>query len=196
MPVFESHYTYRGMRIVPSWGGSMFEALMVPLFVPEARWAPRSWGVNHPLYVRAQIEYGLEEAALRLLGLLPGQQARGGLRQLWSRRPRRRSPRLLLRRRRDPARVVPGPGVRPARGVGQPPRLAEKFPIYGSYGFYDSVNVSTGQVSACILALDNGMIMAALANVLADDAMQHAFVDGPFEGVLRPLLAPEEFTAG
>ena len=47
--VFEGHYTYRGMRIVPSWGGSMFEALMVPLFVPEARWAPRSWGVNHPL---------------------------------------------------------------------------------------------------------------------------------------------------
>ena len=74
--------------------------------------------------------------------------------------------------------------------------LAEKFPIYGSYGFHDSVNVSTGLVSACILALDNGMIMAALANVLADDAMQRAFVDGPFEAVLRPLLAPEEFTAG
>jgi hypothetical protein len=51
--VFEGHYTYRGMRIVPSWGGSMFEALMVTLFVPEACWAPRSWGVNHPLYVRA-----------------------------------------------------------------------------------------------------------------------------------------------
>ena len=29
------HYTYRGMKIVPSWNGTMFEALMVPLFVPE-----------------------------------------------------------------------------------------------------------------------------------------------------------------
>ena len=60
--VFEGHYTYRVMRIVPSWGGSMFKALMVPLFVPEDRWAPKSWGVNHPLYVRAQIEHGLIEA--------------------------------------------------------------------------------------------------------------------------------------
>ena len=74
--------------------------------------------------------------------------------------------------------------------------LAEKFPIYGPYGFDDSVNVSTGVVSACILALDNGMIMAALANALADDAMQRAFVDAAFEGILRPLLAAEEFTAG
>jgi hypothetical protein len=42
--VFEGHYRYRGMQLVPSWGGSMFEALMVPLLVPEARWGPRSWG--------------------------------------------------------------------------------------------------------------------------------------------------------
>ena len=42
--VFEGTYDYRGVRIVPSWGGSMFEALMVPLFVPEDAWAPRSWG--------------------------------------------------------------------------------------------------------------------------------------------------------
>ena len=42
--VYEGSYSYRGMRIVPSWGGSMFEALMVTLFVPEDVWAPRSWG--------------------------------------------------------------------------------------------------------------------------------------------------------
>jgi len=60
--VFEGAYRYRGMRVVPSWGGSMFEALMPALFVPETRWGPRSWGVNHPLYVRAQIEHGLYEA--------------------------------------------------------------------------------------------------------------------------------------
>ena len=71
IPVFEGHYIYRGMRIVPSWGGSMFEALMVTLFVPEERWAPRSWGVNHPLYVRAQIEYGLEEARYGYWGFSP-----------------------------------------------------------------------------------------------------------------------------
>ena len=38
MPVYEGHYTYHGLRLVPSWGGSMFEAMMVPLFVPEEQW--------------------------------------------------------------------------------------------------------------------------------------------------------------
>src|SRR5665811_1875933 len=51
--VFEGAFTYRGMHIVPSWGGDMFEALMPDLFVPEANWAPRSWGINHALTVRA-----------------------------------------------------------------------------------------------------------------------------------------------
>jgi hypothetical protein len=74
--------------------------------------------------------------------------------------------------------------------------LADKFPIYGPYGFRDSVNVSTGVVSDCVLALDQGMIMAAIANALAENAMQHAFADGPIEAVIRPLIAPEEFTAG
>ena len=45
--VFEGAYTYRGMRVVPGWGGSMFEELMPNVFVPEETWAPRSWGVNH-----------------------------------------------------------------------------------------------------------------------------------------------------
>ena len=40
--VFEGSYGYRGKRLVPSWGGSMFEALMVTLLVPESRWGPRS----------------------------------------------------------------------------------------------------------------------------------------------------------
>ena len=75
-------------------------------------------------------------------------------------------------------------------------KLKAKFPIYGDYGFMDSVNVSKGVVSDRVLALDQGMIMAAIANALADDAMRQAFVDGPFERILRPLIAPEEFTAG
>ena len=41
--VDEGYRTYRGLRVVPSWDGSMFEALMVTLFVPEAEWAPNGW---------------------------------------------------------------------------------------------------------------------------------------------------------
>ena len=70
------------------------------------------------------------------------------------------------------------------------------FPIYSGLGFLDSVDVSTGVASGCVLAVDQGMIMAAIANALDDDAMQHAFSDGPIEQAIRPLVAQEEFFDG
>ena len=55
--------------------------------------------------------------------------------------------------------------------------------------------MTAGVVSGYILAVDQGMIMAAIANELADDAMQHAFSDGQVENAIRPLLAMEEFSS-
>jgi hypothetical protein len=78
VPVFEGAYPYDGMLITPSWGGSMFEALMPALFVPEETWAPHSWGVNHPLTVRAQIHHGLEEAGYGYWGFSPSNIPEGG----------------------------------------------------------------------------------------------------------------------
>jgi hypothetical protein len=69
--VFEGAYPYAGMRITPSWGGSMFEALMPSLFVPEEQWAPHSWGINHPLTIDAQIHHGLREARYGYWGFSP-----------------------------------------------------------------------------------------------------------------------------
>ena len=79
--VFEGAYTYRGMRIVPGWGGSMFEELMPDMFVPEASGRPASWGINHPLTVRAQREHGLIEARYGYWGFSPSSDPVGGYRE-------------------------------------------------------------------------------------------------------------------
>ena len=84
----------------------------------------------------------------------------------------------------------------PREAVANLRALRKEFPIYTPLGFLDSVDVSTGVVSGCVLAVDQGMIMAAIANALADDAMQHAFSDGPIEQAIRPLVAREEFFDG
>jgi len=81
LEVFEGAYTYRGMHIVPGWGGSMFEELMPDMFVPESSWAPRSWGVNHPLHIRAQREHGLIEAGYGYWGFSPASNPMGGYRE-------------------------------------------------------------------------------------------------------------------
>ena len=72
------HTEYNGTRLVPSWGGSMFEALMPTLFVPEEKWAPESWRINHPLTVKAQIHHGLNEAQYGYWGFSPSNVPEGG----------------------------------------------------------------------------------------------------------------------
>jgi Putative glucoamylase/Protein of unknown function (DUF3131) len=76
--VFEGAYPYNGTLVTPSWGGSMFEALMPDLFVPEEQWAPASWGVNHPLTVQAQIHHGLVDAGYGVWGFSPSNIPEGG----------------------------------------------------------------------------------------------------------------------
>ncbi len=76
--VFDGAYPYAGTRVTPSWGGSMFEALMPALFLPEERWAPGSWGSNHPLTVDAQRRHGLVEAGYGYWGFSPSNIPEGG----------------------------------------------------------------------------------------------------------------------
>ena len=162
--VFEGAYRYRGMRMVPTWGGSMFEALMVPLFVPEDRWGTRSWARTHPVYVQAQIEHGMDRGRLRLLGLLAVEQPRRGLPRVRRRPDRHGAQRLLVRpgadhrgrglRRVPPAQPAPtsyGQGVvtphasflalryAPKESLRNLKNLREDFGAYGPGGFYDAV---------------------------------------------------------
>jgi hypothetical protein len=218
--VFEGHYTYRGMNIVPSWGGSMFEALMVPLLVPEEKWAPQSWGVNHPLYVRAQIEHGLQEAGYGFWGFSPSDDPAGGYRE-YGVDPIGLNPdgytsdeeRTTTDYGFDSCR--PGQPQRPfGQGVVTPhasflalrwapdealanlAKLRSTFPqSYGPGGFYDAVNVKTGQVARYHLALDQGMIMLAIANELRNDR-ERSYLAPFIEQTVKPLIGQEEFTAG
>jgi hypothetical protein len=213
--VFEGHYTYRGLKIVPSWGGSMFEALMVPLFVPEAEWAKRSWGVNHPLYVRAQIEHGLNEAHYGYWGFSPACKPEGGYKTYGvdaigtdpngykssnedtkSNAGQEHSAQIFKNGVVTPHASFLALRFAPHEAMANLQALTAAFPIYGDHGFFDSVNISTKVASRVVLALDQGMIMAAIANALAGDAMQHAFSDGLIESRIRTLIAVEEFTAG
>ena len=57
-------------------------------------------------------------------------------------------------------------------------KLRNDFDVYTELGFYDAVNVNTGEVSPYYLALDQGMIMAALGNYLRNDRLEHYFTHG------------------
>ena len=76
--VYDGSYAYGRTRITPSWGGSMFEALMPALFVPEEVWGAGSWRQNHPLTVDAQIDHGQNVARYGVWGFSPANTPEGG----------------------------------------------------------------------------------------------------------------------
>jgi hypothetical protein len=198
VPVEEGYRTYRGLRIVPSWDGSMFEALMVTLFIPEADWAPHGWGVNHSLYVRASIENATQDARLPAWGASPSSIPGGGYRVYGV------QPLSVDGRQVDPqGETVMTPHASflalpyaPREAISNIELLATRFHAYGPHGFLDSVDVASGRVSDSELALDQGMILASLANVLNDRAIQRAFCEGSVNEVIRPLIAQERFGCG
>jgi hypothetical protein len=225
VPVFEGALPYAGMLVTPSWGGSMFEALMPALFVPEEQWAPRSWGVNHPATVRAQIHHGLEEVGYGYWGFSPSAKPEGGYEAYGvdgigsdpggypSNNDRTGIDRGFPGCPDRPALPDPPPSAY-TNGVVTPhaaflalryapqatlknlARLQRDFPgLYTRWGFRDSVNVDRGQIADSYLSLDQGMIMASLGNALGRDVLRKAFADRALERGLRPVIGVEQFGA-
>lgn len=223
--VFEGSYEYYGLRVVPGWGGGMFEALMPNLLVPETDWGPASWALNHPAYVHAQMFHGLSEAAYGYWGfssaLAPsgaydefGVDALGlyadgypsdaagttvdyGFAGCAGRAPQPRpTPDEYVSGVVTPHAAFLALEFVPQAMLANLAALRADFAIYDAdYGFYDAVRVDTGAVTDSFLALDQGMIFMALANYLTDGAFRHYFSD-QIAPVVRPLLAQEQFANG
>ncbi|MFI1730889.1 glucoamylase family protein [Streptomyces acidicola] len=193
--VWQGHYTYRGRKLVPTWGGSMFEALMVPLFVPETEWSPHSWGTTHQRYVRSQIEHGLIEEKYGYWGFSPANIPEGGYREygvdaIGMQEDGYNSLGVVT----PHASFLALPQA-PEEAIANLRALDRDLGAYDDrYGFRDSVNVTTGRVSDFVLALDQGMIAAALAQHLRPGLLQRPFRTGGFQSRVRPTLAKERFS--
>jgi hypothetical protein len=184
-------FEWQGFRYVPSWGGSMFEALMPVLAVDELALAPGSLGANARVHVEVQARYALEHLGYPVWGMSPS----------W--RPDERGyqeygVRVLGVAGYPAGAVTPHAvalalAVAPAQAAAVLRDLIRRYPVYGAFGFYDAVDPRTGQVAHAYLALDQAMLLVALANHLGHGAVQRRFAADPILRRALPLLAQERF---
>jgi hypothetical protein len=222
--VFDGAYPYGDTRITPAWGGSMFEALMPTLFVPEEVWGGGSWRANHPLWVRAQIDHGLNVAGYGYWGFSPANIPEGGYAAYGvdaigmdpagypSNNDRTLVDHGFAGCPGRPPMPDPPPSAftngvvsahaaflalrwAPAQTLENLGKLERDFDVYTKWGFLDSVNVDSGAVSDSYLSLDQGMIMGAIGNALAGDFLRQLFVTDRIQRALRPPMGVEEFNA-
>ncbi|MCB1821073.1 MAG: DUF3131 domain-containing protein [Candidatus Competibacteraceae bacterium] len=184
------HYAWKKLKFVPSWGGSLFEALMPMLVLDERRYAPASLGRNATAHTAIHRRYALEHLGYPVWGLSPSSKPGEGYSEF--------GVRVLGVRGYRAGVVTPHAAalalmVDPAAATANLRRLAERYPILGDFGFYDAVDPQTSQIAYNYLALDQSMILIALANHLKNGVIQHYFAADPIIQRVLPLLGAERF---
>jgi len=188
--IFEGYYEYDGMKIVPSWGGSMFEGLMPTLVIKEAELGKKNLGLNNSRYVQAHIRFA-EKERYPVWGLSPctipgeGYDAYGvkdiGMKGYNAGIVTPHATFLALE-------IVPEKAIANLR------KFIQVYPdIYGEYGFYDSVDVKTREVSKKYLCLDQAMVLIALNNYLNKGVIRNRFHNDEIGKRAEYLLEIEEF---
>ncbi|MCP5124705.1 MAG: DUF3131 domain-containing protein [Gammaproteobacteria bacterium] len=184
------YYAWKKLKFVPSWGGSLFEALMPMLVLDEQRYAPASLGRNAVAHTEIQRRFALEHLGYPVWGLSPSSKPIGGYGEF--------GVRILGVRGYRAGAVTPHAAalalmVDPAAATANLRQLAQRYPVYGDFGFYDAVDPQTGQVAYNYLALDQSMILIALANYLKNGVIQRYFAADPIIQQVLPLLDAERF---
>jgi hypothetical protein len=191
---FQGHYEYQGRKFIPSWGGSLFEVLMPTLVLRERELAKKGFGLNNRIMTELHRDYALEEKGYPVWGISPAATSSGrrwsyeefGIRALGSKGYRDRgviTPHVSFLALDS----LPKDAIKNIR------RLLTFKNIYGEYGFYDSVNIVRGTVNPQYLALDQGMILVAIANYLRKGSIQNRFHEDPIGKSAEGLLEEDFF---
>lgn len=185
------YYEWKELRYIPSWGGSMFEALMPALLLDEVEYAPRSLGANDRVHALVQRRYALDEIGYPVWGISSSATPSGdGYAEYGI---------SVLGTLGYPAGAVTpyasalALGVMPDAATANLRRLADLYDLYGEYGFYDAVDPRTGKVAYKYLTLDQSMLFIALANHLKDHAIQKRFAADPIVQRVLPMIGEEDF---
>jgi hypothetical protein len=186
---YGGYYQWEGMNYIPSWGGSMFEAIMPTMILDEAKYAPDGLGLNDRRHVEIQMRYALEELKYPVWGMSPSSVPEGGYSE-YGAEP-------LGSKGYKAGVVTPHAAVlalefAPEAAVQNLRNLVRLYPIYGEYGFYDAVNVKTGKVARKYLSLDQAMILVTLNNYLNGGAIRKRFHADAINQKALPLLTEEK----
>ncbi|MGD6993727.1 glucoamylase family protein [Sutcliffiella horikoshii] len=187
--VFQGIYEYEGIKYVPSWGGSMFEALMPSLVMKENELGVDALGLNNLQHVKGQIRYA-EVNELDAWGFSPA-AIRNNYGEFGA-------PVLGTEGYEDKGVVTPHASFlaleHAPEEVYDNLKKLKDMGVYGEdYGYYDTVNLQNGEVAHSYLSLDQGMILASITNYLKKGVIREYFHQDPIGESPEHLLEVEDF---
>ena len=187
---YGGYYEWKDTRYVPSWGGSLFEALMPTMILDEKDLAPHGLGENNATHVKVHKRYALEELKYPVWGMSPSSNPDGGYSE-YGVEP-------LGCKGYKPGVVTPHVSFLALEfahedAVKNLRKMIELYDIYGEYGFYDAVKPADGLVAYKYLCLDQAMSFISLCNYLKDGAIRKHFNNNDIAQGINPLIQAENF---
>ncbi len=192
---FGGYYEYNNTKFVPSWGGSMFEALMPLTVLNELKYARKSLGENDKRMVKLTIQYARKNG-FKYWGFSPCSipDSEGGYKEYGV-------PVLGAKGYSADGYITPHAAVLALMShynikevMNNIKKLIKDFPdIYGEYGFYDSVDIKIKEVNKKYLALDQSMILISICNYINNGSIQKRFEKDELFSKIKNLIAIENF---
>lgn len=193
--VFEGHYVFNRIKFVPTFTGSLYQALAPALVVPEQTMAPRSMGLNNRNTALAHGAYGSYSAHSPTWGWVPATTPPDGRYTNYG------APDLGIDHGPISADVTAPYAaflalpVIPRHAYANISTLTSSYPdLRNQYGFLDSVTISSGKISTRFMAISQTAILMAVANTLTHNKLQSHFGATSYARAIAPYLDMEKFT--
>lgn len=190
---FQGYYEKDGKKFVPSWGGSLFEYLMPTLVLKERELAGKGLGLNDRVAAELHRDYALKEKGYPVWGISPCAVSNG---RKWAYREYG-VPALGSKGYGDGAVATPHVSFLALDAI---PKDAIKnirkfldYDMYGEYGFFDALELKNLRSNPQYLALDQGMVLIAIANYLENGSIQKRYHEDEIGKMTRDLLVKESF---
>ncbi len=187
---FGGYYKYDGQQYVPSWGGSLFEALMPALVLKEKELAPNGLGLNDLRHTLIHIKEAKEKLGYPVWGMSPCSVPDDGYSEygVYDLGAKGYKPGVIT-----PHASFLALEFAPQEAVANLRKMIELYNVYGECGFYDAVDPASGSVALKYLCLDQAMSFIALNNYLNHGAIRERFHADPLFKKIEPLLSSENF---
>lgn len=194
--IFEGHYVYDGIQFVPTFSGSMFQALAPNLVFPEQTMAPAGLGLNDRNTALAQGAYAADDAKSPVWGwapaIAPGDHPRY---TNYGATPLAIDQGAIAHDVVTPSAAFLALPVIPDEAFANIAALREQFPtLYTQYGFLDSASLRGGQVATRFMAQNQMTILMAIDNAVDHDQLQTYTAHTAYADLLAPYMSMEHYS--
>jgi hypothetical protein len=193
--VFEGHYTYDHIKFVPTFDGSMYQALAPDLVFPEQTMAPNSLGLNNRNTALAHGAYATLGARSPVWAWAPATSPPAGRYMNYGATDLSIDQGAVSHAVASPYAAFLALPVVPDQAYANISKLVSTYPnIDNQYGFLDSVDIRSKKVATRFRPVSQMTILMSIDDAVNHDELQTYLANSAYARILAPYMEMERYS--